>query len=223
MIGPGSDKNALQNEKHWTLSISFVICPPTYWSVKCFFVNLYSERDWKACLRVWGAPKSTNFFSRVIVYIGSIYSARNLKLIVENDWEFNVHLHPYFFGPTSNIQMKKAGFSLARIDSRGGKRKRTVYNFGFYGFEEIWTWTTWLRKYPFIFYTWDAEGRAHLGNWLSSTLAFTAGTGSTDKSRERQLGQTRGGPLGGRTYIQSAGLAAIVGGARHAVLFWVNL
>ena len=72
------------------------MCPPTYWSVKCFFVNLYSERDWKACLRVWGAPKSTNFFSRVIVYIGSRYRARILKLNVENDWEFNVHHHPNF-------------------------------------------------------------------------------------------------------------------------------
>ena len=201
------------------------MCPPTYWSVLCFFfVNLCSERDWKACLRVWGAPKSTNFFSRVIVYIGSRYRARILKLNVENDWEFNVHLHPNFFGPTSNIRMKKAGFyGLARIDSRGGKRNRTVYNFGFYGIEEIWMWTTCLRKYSFIFYTWDAKGRAHLGNWLSSSLAFTAGTRSTDKGRERQLVQTRGGPLGGRTYIQSAGLAAIVGGARLAVLFWVNL
>ena len=200
------------------------MCPPT---TDLFYVFL------SICVRkligrhVWefeGQQKSTNFFCGVIVYIGSRYRARILKLNVENDWEFNVHLHPNFFGPTSNIRMKKAGFfGLARADSRGGKRNRTVYNFGFYGIEEIWMWTTCLRKYSFIFYTLDAQWRAQLGNGLSSSLAFTAGTRSTDKGIERQLVQTRGGPLGGRTYIQSAGLAAIVGGARLAVLFWVNL
>ena len=63
------------------------------------------------------------------MYIGSRYRARIVNLNVENDREFNLHLHPYFFGPKSKIRMKKAGFGLARIDSRGGKRNGTVYNF----------------------------------------------------------------------------------------------
>ena len=105
------------------------MCPPTTDLFYVFLSNCVRKGIGRHVREFEGQQKSTNFFSRVIVYIGSRYRTRILKLNVENDWEFNVHLHPNFFGPTSNIRMKKAGFGLARIDSRGGKRNGTVYNF----------------------------------------------------------------------------------------------
>ena len=126
------------------------MCPPTTDLFYVFLSNCVRKGIGRHVREFEGQEKSTNFFSRVIVYIGSRYRARILKLNVENDWEFNVHLHPNFFGPTSNIRMKKAGFGLARTDTRGGKRKRTVYTLLWSSkFVELSGWTTWSRKYLF--------------------------------------------------------------------------
>lgn len=84
-----------------------------------------------------GQQKSTNFFSRVIVYIGSRYRTRILKLNVENDWEFNVHLLLTFLAQHQISGWRKLVSAWPELTPEAGKEKGQCTILAFMGLKKF--------------------------------------------------------------------------------------